>query len=325
MSDKENNLMGFKPVTPSVNFVDQEKKLLKKWYGTGIVNKYLHKNDKSPNKFSFLDGPITANNPMGVHHAWSRTYKDFWQRYWNMQGRRQRFQNGFDEQGLWVEVEVEKELNLHSKKEIENLVEGNKFASLEKFINLCKARVKKYSEIQTEQSKRLGYFMDWDNSYHTSSDVNNYTIWGFLQKVNEKGWLYKGHDSVPWCPRCGTAISQMEILTEEYKEIYHESIYFKLPIKGKSEEYLLVWTTTPWTIPSNVAVAVNKKEKYVLVEGKNDQKLWVMKKRMQLFNELNETVIALEEKLGKDLIGWEYEGPFDNLPLVKQTLGDYTA
>lgn len=323
MSENNKNLMGFKPVTPNVNFVDQEKKLLDKWYKNGIVEKYLHKNDKSTDKFSFLDGPITANNPMGVHHAWSRTYKDFWQRYWNMQGRRQRFQNGFDEQGLWVEVEVEKELNLHSKKEIENLVNGNKFASLEKFINLCKARVKKFSEIQTEQSKRLGYFMDWDNSYHTSSDENNYTIWGFLQKVNEKGWLYKGHDSVPWCPRCGTAISQMEILTEEYKEIYHESIYFKLPIKGKSEEFLMVWTTTPWTIPSNVAVAVNKKENYVLVQGKNDQKLWVMKKRMQIFNELNEPVSVLEEKLGKDLIGWEYVGPFDELPLVRQTFGDY--
>ncbi|MBI2595547.1 class I tRNA ligase family protein, partial [Candidatus Daviesbacteria bacterium] len=144
-------------------------------------------------KFSFLDGPITANNPMGVHHAWGRTYKDLWQRWNNMRGFKQRFQNGFDEQGLWVEVEVEKELGLKSKKDILNLIPGDEFASLENFVNLCKERVKKYSSIQTGQSKRLGYFMDWDNSYHTSSDENNFAIWNFLKVVHGKGWLYKGH------------------------------------------------------------------------------------------------------------------------------------
>src|SRR3990167_4606405 len=241
---------GFKPVNPQTDFPAIERKLLERWYRDGIVDRYLHKNDSAEQKFSFLDGPITANNPMGVHHAWGRTYKDFWQRFWNMRGKRQRFQNGFDEQGLWVEVEVEKELGLKNKKEIENLVPGDKFASLEKFINLCKARVVKFSKVQTEQSKRLGYFMDWDNSYHTSSDDNNYAIWNFLKTVNEKKWLYKGHDSVPWCPRCGTSISQHEILTEEYKELTHESVFFKLPIRDREKEYLLAWTTTPWTIPS---------------------------------------------------------------------------
>src|SRR3989344_6638321 len=107
----------FKPVNPQVSFPEMERELLKKWYKNGIIQKYLHKNDLSEQKFSFLDGPITANNPMGVHHAWGRTYKDFWQRFWNARGRKQRFQNGFDEQGLWVEVEVEKELGLRSKKD----------------------------------------------------------------------------------------------------------------------------------------------------------------------------------------------------------------
>ncbi len=311
----------FKPVSPQVDFPQMERDLLYKWYKDGIVKKYLHRNDSSEEKFSFLDGPITANNPMGVHHAWGRTYKDFWQRFWNMKGKKQRFQNGFDEQGLWVEVEVEKELQLHNKKDIENLVSGDKFKSIEKFINLCKERVKKFSQVQTEQSKRLGYFMDWDNSYHTSSPENNYAIWNFLKVVNEKGWLYKGHDTVPWCPRCGTAISQHEILTEEYKEITHETVYFKLPIKGRSNEFLLVWTTTPWTVPSNVAVAVNPKEKYVLVAGENSEKLWVMEKRAtSLENIKNE---PLETKIGKDLIGWEYDAAFDSLPLVKEALEGY--
>lgn len=315
----------FKPVSPQVNFVEKENELLDKWYKEGIVDEYLHRNDNASEKFSFLDGPITANNPMGVHHAWGRTYKDFWQRYWNSKGKKQRFQNGFDEQGLWVEVEVEKELGLKNKKEIENLVPGDKFASLEKFINLCKERVKKFSEIQTEQSKRLGYFMNWENSYHTSSDRNNYEIWNFLKTVNEKGWLYKGHDSVPWCPRCGTAISQHEILTEEYKELTHDSIFFKLPIADRENEYLLVWTTTPWTIPSNVAVAVNPEEKYVSFITDSGETLWFMEKR---YNNLLAEKLLPEGKIdqtvsGKELIGLNYSAPFDDLPFIAKVLGNY--
>lgn len=318
----------FKPISSNVNFPDLERELLKKWYDRGIVKKYLEKNNSSERKFSFLDGPITANNPMGVHHAWGRTYKDFWQRFWNMKGRKQRFQNGFDEQGLWVEVEVEKELGLRNKKEIENLVPNDKFRSLEKFINLCKERVKKFSQVQTEQSKRLGYFMDWKNSYHTSSDENNYAIWNFIKVVNEKGWLYKGHDSVPWCPRCGTAISQHEILTEDYKEIDHESVYFKLPIKGRKDEFLLVWTTTPWTIPANVAVAVDPKATYYGFNSGNEI-LWIMDKRfddLTLNNILPKQAAKGERSktvLGKELVGLEYDAPFDHLPRVSEALGEY--
>ncbi len=323
----------FKPVTPVVDFPKLERELLKKWYKKGIVKKYLHKNDKSKKQFSFLDGPITANNPMGVHHAWGRTYKDLWQRFWNMRGYRQRFQNGFDEQGLWVEVEVEKELGLKSKKDIENLVPEDKVKSLEKFINLCKERVKKYSAIQTEQSKRLGYFMDWDNSYHTSSDENNYAIWNFLKVVHKKGWLYKGRDSVPWCPRCGTALSQHEILTEEYKKLTHRTVVFKLKIKGKDKEYLLAWTTTPWTIPGNVALAVDPKLPYS--KYKNDRgeivymissKIKDVKENEMLINKyrLTEGLKKNSEVKGSDLVGMEYEAPYDYLPHVAQCLKGFT-
>ncbi|OGE42586.1 isoleucine--tRNA ligase [Candidatus Daviesbacteria bacterium RIFCSPLOWO2_01_FULL_39_12] len=310
-----------KSVSSQIDFPKMERELLDFWSQEGIVEKYLHKNNKSEKKFSFLDGPITANNPMGVHHAWGRTYKDLWQRFFNMKGYKQRFQNGFDEQGLWVEVEVEKELGLKNKKEIENLVLGDKFKSLEKFINLCKERVKKFSAIQTEQSKRLGYFMDWDNSYHTSSDANNYAIWNYLKVVHEKGWLYKGRDSVPWCPRCGTAISQHEILTEEYQELTHNSVYFQLPVKDKKDTYLLVWTTTPWTIPANVAVAVDPQlayaeyeiegKKYIVCDNQSLSRLFVTAKLVKTYK-------------GKELVGWEYEGPFDNLPTIRESLKGYT-
>lgn len=309
----------FKPVSSRVDFPALERELLDYWYKKGIVEKYLKRNEGSDKKFSFLDGPITANNPMGVHHAWGRTYKDLWQRFFNMKGFRQRFQNGFDEQGLWVEVEVEKELGLKSKKDIENLVPGDKFKSLEKFINLCKERVKKFSAIQTEQSKRLGYFMDWDNSYHTSSDENNYWIWHYMKVVHEKGWLYKGRDSVPWCPRCGTAISQHEILTEEYQEIAHTAIYFRLLLKGRKKTYLLVWTTTPWTIPANVAVAVDPNLKYAEVEENGIIYILEQSRAKLIFPQAKE----VRTYLGKKLVGLEYQGPFDNLEAVKQAIGNY--
>jgi len=309
----------FKPVLSQVDFPALEKQILERWYTDGIVEKYLKRNESSEDKFSFLDGPITANNPMGVHHAWGRTYKDLWQRFFNMRGSKQRFQNGFDEQGLWVEVEVEKELGLRSKKDIEGLVPNDKFASLEKFVNLCKERVKKYSSIQTEQSKRLGYFMDWDNSYHTSSDENNYTIWKFLKTVNEKGWLFKGRDSVPWCPRCGTAISQHEILTEEYKELVHESVFMEYPIEGKAYEYLLVWTTTPWTLLGNVAVAVDPEKEYVLATGDVEGNKYYLSQSAAFKLKLK----VISKIKGKDLVGLEYHSPFDILARVEQSLGGF--
>ncbi len=295
-------------------FVEIEKKWLEHWYKNGIVDKYLHKNDTATDRYSFMDGPITANNPMGVHHAWGRTYKDLWQKFFNLKGKKQRFQNGFDCQGLWVEVEVEKELGLRSKKDIENLIPGNKKESVAKFVQMCKDRVIKFSDIQTDQSKRLGYFMDWDNSYFTMSEDNNYMIWHFLKTCYENGWIYKGHESVPWCPRCETAISQHEMLTEDYKEVVHESIFFALPIQGKSKEYLLVWTTTPWTLPANIAVAVDKDLDYSLVQD-GEKMYWVVKEAAErIFKnpDIKKTV------KGSELVGMQYKAPFDSLDAVKE-------
>lgn len=313
--------MAFKPVNLHIDFPAMEKELLSHWYKDGIVEKYLHRNDASIKNFSFMDGPITANNPMGVHHAWGRTYKDLWQKYKNMRGFKQRFQNGFDCQGLWVEVEVEKELDLHSKKDIESLVEGDKAASVEKFINLCKERVLKFSSIQTEQTKRLGNFMDWDRSYFTMSDDNNYMIWHFLKVAHKNGWIYKGRDSVAWCPRCETAISQHEMLTEDYKELTHKSIYLELPIENANNEYLLVWTTTPWTIPANIAVAVEEKIDYSLVEGATGDSYWIAKDRIEaVFGKDHKRVVKTVK--GKDLVGLKYKGPFDELPAVAKAAGE---
>jgi isoleucyl-tRNA synthetase len=328
----------FKPVSPQVDFPKLENDLLKKWSKDKLPEKYLQRNDSSKKRYSFLDGPITANNPMGVHHAWGRTYKDIWQRFFNMRGFKQRFQNGFDCQGLWVEVEVEKELGIRNKKDIENLVSGDKKKSIAKFVDLCKQRVTKYSTIQTEQSKRLAYFMDWDHSYYTMSEENNYMIWHFLKTCFEKGWIYKGKDNVPWCPRCETAISQHEMLTEDYKELTHETVFLKLPIldKGFEDTYLLIWTTTPWTIPANVAVGVNVKFTYKVWQNKSTKEKAIIIGKDEngtvpvrlskgkevsvsdyIFNDSPYEYEEVKEINGKNLVGLKYSGPFDDLPLVK--------
>ncbi len=309
---------------PNQAFIDMEHKWLEHWYKSGITDKYRAKNVSSKETFSFMDGPITANNPMGVHHAWGRSYKDLWQKFHNLLGHKQRFQNGFDCQGLWVEVEVEKELGLKSKKDIENLVPGDKKASIAKFVQLCKDRVLKFSEIQTQQSKRLGYFMDWDHSYYTMSAENNYMIWHFLKKCFENGWIYKGHDSVPWCPRCGTSISQHEMLTEDYSEVQHETVFFKLKIApdnlgkvgAQEQAYFLAWTTTPWTVPGNVALAVNTEINYNLIKTESGQNLILAESRTK--DSIKEKYEVVKVFTGKDLHGISYEGPFDELERVQE-------
>jgi len=321
--------MAIKKADPKVDFIAIEHEMLDFWKSRDIFNKLVKKNAGKP-RWSFLDGPITANNPMGVHHAWGRTLKDMYQRLYAMQGHELRYQNGFDCQGLWVEVEVEKELGFATKRDVEEF-------GIEKFVNLCKERVRKYSKIQTEQSKRLGYWMDWDNSYYTMSDENNYTIWAFLKKLFNEEKIYRGTDVVPWSGRSGTSYSQMEII-EGRKLVAHDSIFVRFPLKDRNNEYLLVWTTTPWTLTSNVATAVNKDLDYVKLRASDgslyyfakenlefkrldkqfkEKKNWVegvpkLKTIAQIFKERGGYTEEGTLK-GSELIGLAYEGPFDHL------------
>ncbi len=233
---------------------------------------------------------------MGVHHAWGRTLKDVFQRYKALRGFDQRYQNGFDCQGLWVEVEVEKSLGLNSKREIEEY-------GLAEFADRCRERVAEFAEVITEQSKRLGMWMDWDRDYYTFSDTNIEYIWRFLAEVHRRGWLYQGHRSTVWCPRCGTSISQHEVFSGEYRELEHPSLYVRLPLKGREGESLVVWTTTPWTLPANVAAAVNPAADYGLTE---DGEWWAVARKPD--------ATFVRSALGGELVGLEYEGPFDHVP-----------
>jgi isoleucyl-tRNA synthetase len=294
-----------KKVNPQVDFVAIEHEILDFWQTNRSFEKLRAKNN-GRQRWSFLDGPITANNPMGVHHAWGRTYKDLYQRYHAMRGYDLRYQNGFDCQGLWVEVEVEKELGFKSKTDIENY-------GIERFVQKCQERVRKYAQIQTQQSIRLGYWMDWENSYYTMSEANNYTIWHFLKKCYDRGWIYKGHDVMPWCIDCGAAMSQHEIATEGYREIKHTSIYLKFPLVGREQESLLVWTTTPWTLPANVAAAVHPNFIYVKVKQGN-QIYYLVKDRLAPVLAGNGPYEVQAELPGRELAGWEYQAPFEELP-----------
>ena len=291
-----------KPVESKVDFIALEHEMLEFWEKNDIFTKRVDANRGNP-KWSFLDGPITANNPMGVHHAWGRTYKDLFQRYKAMKGFDQRYQNGFDCQGLWVEVEVEKELGFKSKTDIEEY-------GIEKFVEACKERVRKYSKIQTDQSIRLGYWMNWDNSYFTMSDENNYTIWHFLKTCHDRGWIYKGHDVLPWCIDCGAALSEHEIATEGYVERTHTSIYLRFPLLDAENESLLVWTTTPWTLTSNVSAAIKSDMDYVKVK-QGDEFLFLAENRVDILKEKGPFEIVKKLK-GKELLNRAYEGPFDS-------------
>ncbi|MFW6195676.1 MAG: isoleucine--tRNA ligase, partial [Chloroflexota bacterium] len=293
----------FEPVSSRADFVKLEEDMLRWWEENRIPEKYLRRNDDAEQNHSFLDGPITANNPMGVHHAWGRTYKDLFLRFRNMRGFRQRFQNGFDGQGLWIEVELEKELGFKSKHDIERY-------GIDRFVEGCKDRVRHFSDVITEQSRRLGQWMEWDNSYHTMSDENNYTIWHFLKTCHERGWLYEGTDVMPWCPRCGTGLSQHEIVTEGYQEVVHPGLFVKFPLLDRENESLLVWTTTPWTLTSNVVAAVHPEHTYVKVR-QGDEVLYLGK---ALTNVLEGDYETLEELPGSALVGLRYRGPFDDLP-----------
>ena len=282
------------------DFKKTEEEILKFWESKNIFEK-LRKKNKGGKKWSFIDGPITANNPMGVPHAWGRTYKDLFQRFKAMNGYELRYQNGFDCQGLWVEREEEKDLGLKDKKDIE------KFGILN-FVNACKKRVEKFSKIQTQQSIRLGQWMDWENSYYTMSDENNLHNWFLIKTYHNKGWLYKGKDSVPWCWRCGTASSKHDIVTEGYKEVTHPALFMKFPVKEKKNEYFLIFTTTPWTVPANVAIAVNKDVMYVKAEQEGKH-YWIAEKRL---HELKGSYKIVDKKKGKLLEGMKYVMPYNN-------------
>jgi isoleucyl-tRNA synthetase len=283
----------FEPLPGVPDHPALEREMLERWDEEGTFERLREQNADGP-RFGFMDGPITANAPAGVHHGIGRTLKDVFQRYKAMRGHHLRYQNGFDSQGLHVEVQVEKALGLNSKREIEEF-------GVAEFARRCREFVAEFAAVQTSQFKRLGQWMDWGNDYFTFSDTNIEYIWRFLKECHRREWLYKGHRATQWCPRCGTSLSKHEQAGDEnYAELEHPSLFVRFPLKDREGESLVIWTTTPWTLPANVAAAVKPDAEYGLRDG-----AW----RLASPDEAYDNVVQ-----GEDLVGLEYEGPFDDLP-----------
>ncbi len=285
----------FTPLPDKPDHDALELAILETWERERTFETLRAQNADGP-RFSFVDGPVTANRMvLGVHTAWGRTLKDVFQRYKAMRGFHQRYQNGFDCQGLWIEVGVERELGLNSKREIEEF-------GLAEFARRCREVVVQSSRALTEGSIRLGQWMDWGRDYFTFSDTNIEYIWKFLKIVHERGWLVLGHRSTEWCPRCGTSISAHE-LHGSYEDRIDPSLYVRLPLLDREHEALVVWTTTPWTLPANVAAAVNPEAEYGLLETGD----WVA---VALAPEGSS---FMKRAPGSELVGLRYTGPFDAL------------
>ena len=272
----------------------REEQVLEFWKTNKIFEKSLEK--KSPKgEFIFYDGPPTANGMPGIHHLLPQSFKDAIPRYKTMRGYHVRRKGGWDTHGLPVELQVEKELGLKSKKEIENygIVEFNK---------KCKESVWKYVDVWHKFRDRVGYWVDEDNSYVTYHNDYIESLWNIVEKINNQKLLFKDYKVVPWCPRCGTALSSHE-LAQGYQDDKDLSVTVKFKVKGQNNTFILAWTTTPWTLPGNLALAVGEKIDYVKVK-KSDEIFILAKERISILDGEYE---IMENFKGKDLVGFAYE------------------
>ena len=260
----------YKKVDTSLNFVEREKKIVEYWNEKKIFEKSMQATEGNE-EFSFYDGPPTANGKPHIGHILTRVMKDIVPRYKTMKGKHVLRKAGWDTHGLPVELEVEKKLGFEHKTEIEGY-------GIEPFIKKCKESVWQYTTEWKQMSDRVGYWCDMDNPYVTYHDDYIESEWWALKEIHKKGLLYKGHKIVPYCPRCGTALSSHEV-AQGYKDVKQTTAFVKFKVVGEENKYILAWTTTPWTLPSNVALCMNPDfdyvevrmeesgEKYILAEG----------------------------------------------------------
>lgn len=263
------------------------------------LNESVQDNLQKP-LFSFLEGPPTANAPPGLHHLEARTFKDLICKFRYMGGFSVPRKGGWDCHGLPVEVQVEKKLNLASKKEVERY-------GVDKFIKQCREDVFSNIEDWNKSTEELNYLVDLKNPYITLENDYIESVWWSLKELYKKKLLYEGYKVLPFCTRCGTPLSSHEV-AQGYKEVQEESVYIAFKIKGKKDEYILAWTTTPWTLPGNVALAVGPKIDYVKVKLPDGDKLIVGKEKIGLLKGQCEII---EKIKGKDLVGLEYEPLYD--------------
>ena len=287
----------YKKVETSLNFVEREKEIIEFWKKNDIFGESV-KATEGGDEFSFYDGPPTANGKPHIGHILTRVMKDLIPRYQTMKGKHVLRKAGWDTHGLPVELEVEKSLGLDGKHQIEDY-------GIEPFIKSCKQSVWKYKSAWEDMSDRVGYWVDMDNPYVTYDDNYIESEWWALKEMHKKGLLYKGHKIVPYCPRCGTALSSHEV-AQGYKLVKENSVVARFKVKGCENRYILAWTTTPWTLPSNVALCMNPEQPYVEIE--TDAAHYILAEA--LVNNFFEDYKVVERKLGKEWEGLEYEPLF---------------
>ncbi|MCR4401928.1 MAG: isoleucine--tRNA ligase [Firmicutes bacterium] len=290
----------FRKVDLDVSFPAMEKEILKFWTEGGIFDKTLEKSRGGP-RFVFYEGPPTANALPHPGHVLTRAMKDLVPRYRTMAGYHVDRKGGWDTHGLPVELEIEKELGISGKKHIEEY-------GVEKFIEKCKESVFRYKREWERMTERVGFWIDLDNAYVTYTNDYIESVWWALRQIWDKGLLYQGYKVVPYCPRCGTALSSHEV-AQGYAEVEDPSVYVKFRVKGEDNTFFLVWTTTPWTLPSNVALAVSKDFTYVKVRLARTGELLILAKGL-LEAAVREDFETVEEFSGMALAGKEYEPLF---------------
>lgn len=291
----------YRKVSADLSFVDREKSIVEFWKKNDIFEKSIEHRDGCE-RFTFYDGPPTANGKPHIGHVLTRAIKDLIPRYRTMKGYKVLRKAGWDTHGLPVELEVEKALGISGKPEIEKF-------GIEDFVKKCKASVFTYQSEWEEMSDRVGFWADMENPYVTYHNDYIESVWWALRQIWDKGLLYKGHKIMPYCPRCGTSLSSHEV-AQGYKDVKENSLIAKFKVLGKDNEYILAWTTTPWTLPSNLALCVNPNEKYVrfTIEGDENNTVYIMAEALikSVFGEDAKANI-LNEYTGEELKGTEYE------------------
>ncbi|MEX2107606.1 MAG: isoleucine--tRNA ligase, partial [Solirubrobacterales bacterium] len=296
---------GFRPVDTKQSFPELEERVLERWRERDVFNRSLA-NREGAEVWSFYEGPPTANGRPGSHHVLSRVFKDIYPRYKAMRGYRVPRKAGWDCHGLPVELEVEKELGISSKQEIEEF-------GIAEFNARCRESVLEYVEEWNRLTERIGFWIDLDDPYVTLEDDYIESVWWSLRKLWDDDRLYEGHKVVPYCPRCGTALSSHEVALG-YKDVEDPSIYVRFPLLAEdgseTGESLLVWTTTPWTLPGNVAVAVAPEVTYV--RARVDDEIVILAEPL-VEKVLGENVEVIDRLSGSELVGRHYKGPVFNL------------
>ena len=289
----------YKKVSTKLNFAEREKEIRKFWKENDIFQKSIENRSNAP-VFTFYDGPPTANGMPHIGHILTRVIKDLIPRYRTMKGYKVLRKAGWDTHGLPVELEVEKMLGINGKPEIEKF-------GVEPFIKQCKESVWKYKGKWEDMSEKVGFWADMDDPYVTYE--NNYieSVWWALKTIWDKGLLYKGHKIIPYCPRCGTSLSSHEV-AQGYKDVHEESIFVKFRVKDAANTFFMAWTTTPWTLPSNLALTVGPKNDYVKAELNGE---YIILAKELAKSVLGDEFTVVETYKGAELEGMEYEPLFD--------------